>query len=255
MTTIYSDQQYDMCYPPGTEHHWWTMARNKLLEKILRSETGPAEALLEVGCGRGFVVKGLRDKGLNISGVELANVDPVEGVETFVTSGIDACDWAIENGSEVTGLLLLDVIEHLPEPEQFLRKLERSFPNLAVVVVTVPTCQELWSNYDTYYGHYRRYTLEALDNLAQDLSWSMRSSGYFFRIPYFPMRLMSLFGVDRSLTIDPPSQVMRPLHRIISSLSSLEQMLIPSRIKGSSAYAVYSPAKMDRNQGITHEAG
>lgn len=241
MTTTFSGQQYDMCYPPGTEHHWWTLARNRLLAKLIRSETGATDALLEVGCGRGLVVKGLRDKGLNISGVELADVDPVEGAGAFVISSTDACDWALDHGSDITGLLLLDVIEHLPEPESFLKKLESSFPNLSVVIITVPTCQELWSNYDTYYGHYRRYTLETLEALARGLNWTTQSSGYFFRLPYLPMRLMSLLGVERSLTIDPPSKAMRPVHRLVAAMSTWEQTIVPRRIKGSSAYAVYYP--------------
>jgi hypothetical protein len=243
MTTTFSDQQYDMCYPPGIEHHWWTTARNRLLADILQYATGDTDkdTFLEVGCGRGLVVKGLRDRGLNIYGVELADVDPVEGAHSFVDTGTDACDWAIERGSEITGLLLLDVIEHLPDPEQFLKKLEGSFPNLAVVVITVPTCQELWSNYDTHYGHYRRYTLEMLETLARDLSWTTQSSGYFFRIPYLPMRLMSLLGVERNLNINAPGKAMRPMHRLVSSMSYLEQAIVPRRVKGSSAYAVYYP--------------
>ena len=28
MKTTFSDHLYDMCYPPGIEHHWWTLARN-----------------------------------------------------------------------------------------------------------------------------------------------------------------------------------------------------------------------------------
>ena len=150
MQTIYTDYQYDMHYPSGIEHHWWSLARNRLIAKLLQREQ--EGAFLEVGCGKGVVVKGLKDCGFDIHGVELAQVKPMEGAEQLVDSGIDACDWDIERRAKITGLLLLDVIEHLPEPEEFLRKLETSFPKLAVVIITVPTRQEIWSNYDTWHG-------------------------------------------------------------------------------------------------------
>ena len=243
--TTFSSHLYDMCYPPGIEHHWWTLARNRLLANILARESGNASAFLEVGCGKGLVVKSLNASGFNIHGVELADVKPVEGAQELVDSGIDAIDWPIERRSQITGLLLLDVIEHLPEPEEFLTKLQMSFPNLDVIIITVPTCQEIWSNYDSFCGHYRRYSLGMLEELAAELKWTTKSAGYFFRLSYVPMRLMSLLGVDRNTKINAPSKLMRPLHRLVSAACRVEEVLLPRTIRGSSAYGVYHPAKMD----------
>lgn len=239
MKTTFSDHQYDLAYPLGIEYHWWTLARNRLLANILKREAGDAGVFLEVGCGRGVVVKSLRDRGFNIYGVELADVEPLEGMQLFVDSGTDACNWPIERRSEITGLVLLDVIEHLPEPEQFLRKLGSSFPNLAVVIITVPSCRELWSNHDSFYGHHRRYSLDMLEQLSMELKWITKSAGYFFRIPYLPMRLMSLLGIDRDTKLDPPRKSMRAIHRLLSSACHLEQTILPRYIRGTSAYAVY----------------
>jgi hypothetical protein len=243
MKTTFSDHQYELCYPSGVEYHWWTLARNWLIASILRRDASSTGVYLEVGCGKGVVVKSLKDCGFNIHGVELADVTPMEGAQLLVDSGTDALEWAIERRSKVTGLLLLDVIEHLAEPEQFLKKLESSFPKLKVVFVTVPTCQEIWSNFDTFFGHHRRYTLEMLETLGTDLNWTMKSAGYFFRLPYLPMRLMSLLKIDRNVKIHPPGKAMRPLHRLVAIACQLEQRLVPQRIRGSSAYAVYYPVR------------
>lgn len=241
--TIFSDHQYDLFYPPGFEYHWWAQARNRLVAKILRRESGDTSVLLEVGCGKGVVVKSLNDWGFNIHGVELANVTPIEGAQLLVDSGTDAFEWAIEHGREVTVVLLLDVIEHLPEPEQFLKKLEGNFPKLAVVIITVPSRQELWSRYDSYNGHYRRYSLEMLEKLATNLNWTIKDTGYFFRVPYLLMRLMSLIGYARDTRIHSPGKVMRLFHRVVSAVCQLEQAILPRRIWGSSAYAVYYPGR------------
>ncbi|CAA0098534.1 Uncharacterised protein [Halioglobus japonicus] len=184
MNTTFSDQQFELCYPEGIQFHWWNIARNRLLASILQREAGDNSVFLEVGCGRGPVVKGLREYGLNVHGVELADVQPIEGMQSFVDSGIDACDLPLERRSEITGLLLLDVIEHLPDPEQFLSKLVDSFPNLSVVIITVPTRKEIWSNFDDFYGHYRRYTLEMLNELAMQLNWATRCNPPIFNRPF-----------------------------------------------------------------------
>lgn len=243
MTTIYSQHQYEMCYPPGVEHHWWTLARNRLLADLLRQEPAASAALLEIGCGKGIVVKGLRELGFNIRGVELATVTPATGAETLVDSGVDACDLPPERRAQVTGLLLLDVIEHLPDPELFLRKLHASFPNVSLVIITVPAREEIWTNFDVFTGHHRRYTLETLEQLLGGLDWKIARMSYFFRISYLPMRLMAALGMDRETFIRAPGRWMRPLHWLVAQACRLEQAVVSHRVRGSSAFAVCRPVR------------
>lgn len=239
MSTTYSEQQYEMAYPPGIEHHWWTVARNQLIADLLRAESADESSILEVGCGKGVVVRSLNEDGFDIRGVELAEVQPLSGARDWVTTGTDACELDAGFRSGISGLLLLDVLEHLPDPGVFLEKLSGSFSNLSFVLVTVPTCQELWSNYDDFAGHYRRYTLETLDQMASELGWKTARSGYFFRLSYLPMRLMARLGVNRNLNIVAPGRLMRPLHRLVIMASRLEQAIVPPTVKGSSAFAVF----------------
>ena len=168
MSTAYSKLQYESNYPPGVEFHWWNLARSRIVSTIVKEENSAQAVFLDVGCGKGLAVKELRDAGIEAFGVELAEVSPLEAVRQFVHSGIDAVHLPLEQRNRVTGILLLDVIEHLPEPVVFLNALQQNFPNLSVVVVTVPACQELWSNYDIFYGHYRRYSTEMLQHLADE---------------------------------------------------------------------------------------
>jgi hypothetical protein len=87
-----------------------------------------------------------------------------------------------------------------------------------------------------------------LEELATQLKWKTKSAGYFFRFPYLPMRLMSLLGVDRNTQINPPTKMMRPLHRLVSAACQLEQVLVPQKIRGSSAYGVYYPNRVRQTQ-------
>jgi SAM-dependent methyltransferase len=228
-----------MCYPPGIESHWWNIARSAQVARIVRTENKPGTVFLEVGCGKGLEVQALRNAGINVYGVELADVQPLEGLEPFVTSGVDAVELPAEQREQVTGLLLLDVIEHLPDPVAFLRSLESSFPKLSVVVIAVPASQALWSNYDVFYGHYRRYSTQMLEALGQELGWERIKSGYFFHLLYIPIRILCWLGAERRTVFHAPGPKWRWLHRLIAAVNRLDNSILPRTISGTSAFAVF----------------
>jgi len=238
-STAYSDTQYDMNYPPGIEYHWWNIARSRFILEVLRSECGGDGVFLEVGCGKGVEVKALREAGIETRGVELAEIAPLEEIQAYVQAGTDAIDLPEAQRAQVTGILLLDVIEHLPDPEAFLRSLVPGFPNLSLVVVTVPARQELWSNYDVYYGHFRRYSLDMLESLGAAMNWRQGRVGYFFQMLYLPARLLTALGFDRQTEFRPPGEGSRWLHRLVAGINSWCSRLLSPRVRGSSAYAVF----------------
>ena len=143
MATEFSDDQYDHAYPDGIENHWWILARNRILTHVIRKSARNNAVLLDVGCGRGIVVKYLRDKGIACTGVELAMAPPVFSVRDHVRMGVDAWDLPLAERVRFDTILLLDVIEHIPDPAALLKRLSDGFPNLSHLIVTVPACQEL----------------------------------------------------------------------------------------------------------------
>ena len=243
MSSAFSAAQYDNAYPEGIEYHWWNRARAWHIAKLLRSEAQPGWKLLEIGCGRGLEVQAMRLAGFDAAGVELAAVTPVPAMEPFVRVNMDAAGLPEQERAEVDCLLLLDVIEHVPDPAQFLQTLVESFPQAKSIVVTVPAAQELWSNYDDYYGHQRRYSLEELRDLSAAIGWREARAGYSFRLLYIPARLLTLCGVNRATQLRAPRGVVRGLHAMISWYFRMESVLLPRRIRGSIAYAIFRRAQ------------
>jgi 2-polyprenyl-3-methyl-5-hydroxy-6-metoxy-1,4-benzoquinol methylase len=82
----------------------------------------PAGArVLDLGCGRGHVAKALKDKGCHVVGVDLS-VDPAncdEALQHDLNQGLPDL-----GGRAFDHILLLDVIEHLNEPEAFVDQLK-----------------------------------------------------------------------------------------------------------------------------------
>lgn len=191
--------------------------------------------MLEVGAGRGVVVKTLREQGFDCDGVELAPASPVPGVEKYFYSGIGAADLPAEQRECYQAILLLDVIEHIEQPLQFLQMLRDAFPNANKYVIAVPASQSLWSNHDEFYGHFRRYDLPMLTSLAQGLDGKVQSNSYFFRLLYLPVWLQLKLGQPRNTKLATPLGFMAMIHGLIATLAKLDYYLLPDGVPGTSA--------------------
>jgi hypothetical protein len=64
-----------------------------------------------------------------------------------------------------TSIFYLDVLEHIENDEQELEFVCSRMKRDAVLVVLVPAHQHLFSSFDRYVGHYRRYSLPALEGI------------------------------------------------------------------------------------------
>ena len=239
MPTTFSEQQYDLAYPDGIESHWWTLARSQIVAQAIASCAPGNAPVLEVGCGRGVAVKNLRDLGIAAFGVELAAVEPLPVVAGYVTTALDAAELPEHERAQYKTLLLLDVIEHMPDPAAFIQTLTAAFPNASTLIVTVPAGQALWSNYDEFYGHQRRYSLDMLTTLAQRIEAEIAKVSYFFHALYVPARALALLGRQRETRIAAPRASQLWLHKIMAFIMKADYVLLPKRVKGTSAIACY----------------
>ena len=240
MATEFSDEQYESAYPDGIENHWWNLARNRILTDIVKKFAGTGAVVLDVGCGRGFVVKYLRDQGIDCSGVELARAQPLVSVRDHVRVGMDAWDLSIAERMRYDTILLLDVIEHVPDPADFLKRLCEGFPDLSRFIITVPACQELWSNYDECYGHCRRYSLEMLKSTPIPSGAECLYASYFFHMTYPAGWAAAHLAKKREMAMHAPMGIMKWLHKLISRAMIFDYYILPGRMPGMSAVACFS---------------
>ncbi len=238
MKTEYSDSQYSSNYPDGVENHWWNLVRNDFIHRLVRRLGVPHPAVIEIGCGKGIVVSYLRKRGVNCVGAELADVQPVPGAEQHVRAGTSAFDLPAEERAGYDIIMVLDVLEHLPDPQQFIRSLIKAYPNARSMIVTVPACAELWSNYDEHYGHFMRYSTDQLISMLREAGLAPIATGYFFHSVYLPALLGAKLKRDRAVDISAPRGLMLWLHKAVFYGLALDARLLPARMRGTSAYAV-----------------
>jgi Methyltransferase domain len=226
----YDRHQYSHNYPEGIENYFWSMGRVDIICRTLRdaatiglrSETG---RVLEVGCAVGVVVAGLLKAGFDIWGVDLGRPTPLKVAEHRIQIGIKAQHLDEDFRATIETLMLLDVIEHIEDDVTFLREMLVYFPRCTCVIIAVPARAEAWSKWDEYYGHYRRYTAESVEHTIRQAGFVPLRARYFFRSLYVVTMLINLLGIERSITVRPPTKPSL-FHRFIASLLILEDKIL-----------------------------
>jgi SAM-dependent methyltransferase len=236
--TAFSAEQFDAIYPEGIEFHYWNRSRNRILQQVLYRNAGKEDRILEIGCGRGIVVDYLDQRGFAIAGCDLAEIRVSRHLEQIVFPGTDFRHLPEKLIQTTRVVMLLDVLEHLEKPDEFLRSVADTFPNLKTILITVPAGPELWSDFDVFNGHYRRYEKSTLMALQIPSQFTITSLRYFFHSLYLPARIQLLFKKQRKVKIDPPSGFLKKIHGFIAGVLMADFLFLPRNIKGTSLLAI-----------------
>ncbi len=84
----------------------------------------PGSHLLDIGCGQGLVAQELAAKGCRVTGIDqfVPDVSPLPSRIDFIRWDLDRKEFPV-NVSGFDQILMLDIIEHLKEPERFMDEL------------------------------------------------------------------------------------------------------------------------------------
>ena len=176
---------------------FWFRARNRLIVGVLRKHFPGAQSLLEVGCGSGFVLAGLRDAfpGLRLVGSELLE----EGLEVarrrlpddVELVRLDAVEMPFEAEFDVVGAF--DVLEHVEQDERVLTGMRRAVRDGGGLILLVPQHPRLWSDMDVVAHHARRYT-------RRDLAAKVARAGFdVVAVSSFVSSLLPAMVVSRAV--------------------------------------------------------
>lgn len=233
-TTEFDLTEFDLVYPPGIENHYWSVARSAIICREIRRHRWTDLKWIEVGCGRGIVLQALRHAGVDVVGAELAAVPPPEELMAHVFCGQDAGELPEQVRNTFGGVMLLDVIEHIANPVEFLTGLLNRLPNVRAALITVPAHQELWSNYDEFYGHHRRYDRSTLAETVSASGLRPVRLSHFFHALYPPARLLVRAGGHRPVKVSAPSGLWKPLHALLGAAFVVESVVLPDHWPGTS---------------------
>jgi hypothetical protein len=108
------------------------------------------------------------------------------------------------------------------------------FKNSEYLLITVPARKELWTNFDSYYGHFRRYDLAMVRDFMEELNYKVIENRYFFHSLYYLIRISNFLRKNRELECVPPKGLEKSLQALIGNAIYLEKFFIPGSFVGSS---------------------
>lgn len=214
-------------YPPG---YWWDPAgdlrgveglyrewvlrRDQLRFVLSVAPPGNGRRLLDIGCGSGSFLKLAREAGFRVQGLE-ASPEAGEAAETILPGRVVVGDERelIRSGATFHVLTLFHVLEHLPRPLDYLRRIRRLLAEDGGLVVQVPNSHSIQAALlgSRWYGldcprHIHNFTARALIELLRRAGFRVRRVRHFSLRDNAAALVSSLFPF-----LDPMSQKVRLL--------------------------------------------
>lgn len=214
--------------------NYWFESRNRLILWALRKYFCSAGSLLEIGCGTGFVLQAIHaanprlqltasDFHENGLGIARARVPSARFVQ------LDARQLGDSTRYDVIGAF--DVLEHIAEDTETLRRMHAATNPGGGVVVTVPQHRWLWSQMDEVAQHVRRYT-------RRELTDRVRSAGFepvcvtSFVSLLLPLMALSRWRTAKDEPLDDREFVVGPwINGTLRALLDLERQAIRAGVR------------------------
>jgi SAM-dependent methyltransferase len=226
------DADYGARYRELFQRHWWWRARERVILAALRAHQ-PRSGwgnVLDVGCGDGLFFAALA----KLPGVQL--VEGVEPAADLVSPDgphrarihVAPFDASFTPGRTYSLIVMLDVLEHLPDPAAALRHALSLLEPDGVFLATVPAFMSLWTRHDDLNHHYTRYDKASFGALANRAGLRIDEARYFFHwtaAAKIGTRLKeALIPGEPASPAVPPA----PVNRVLYAVSRVEEQLLGS---------------------------
>ena len=179
------------------ERHFWEAARAAFLRRLMRDYPAfPEGALLDFGCGDGYLLEGMMADfpKRSYTALDIA-LDDATAARMSRAGGARVVNRpeAVRE-SEFQVVTMFDVLEHLEDDETELKRLGSALPEGALLFLSVPAFQCLFGEHDRALRHFRRYERRGLMELLQRNGFQVLESGYFFAVLPMVRVLLRLTG-------------------------------------------------------------
>lgn len=212
---------------------FWFRARSALITWAIGTYLPAPRHVLEIGCGTGFVLSGIRSAfpSADLAGSEIFTAGLAFAAARVPSARfyqMDARRIPFREEFDVIGAF--DVIEHIAEDEAVLAEVAEALRPGGGVLITVPQHPALWSAQDEHAFHVRRY-------VAADLRRKVEAAGLeVLRMTSFVSLLLPFMFVSRrrmrARAPDPEFDAIdavrlpRPVNTALEAVMTIERALI-----------------------------
>jgi len=169
---------------------------------ILDLIPGNVSTVLDIGCGSGELASVLKNRGINVIGIDISEEALSEAKEFLLESfcfNLEAEKWPEELIVQKFDLIIAsEVIEHLFDPGSFLRKIKKLLFSNGKIIITTPNFL-FWKNrlkmflgkfgYEKEglldFGHIRFFTRQTLKDMVEKEGFKIEKEKNFYPNLYF----------------------------------------------------------------------
>jgi 2-polyprenyl-3-methyl-5-hydroxy-6-metoxy-1,4-benzoquinol methylase len=134
--------------------------------------------ILEIGAGIGNFAKWAKESAVEY---HVSDNDP-RFVEELSKEFSHAVCWDLftpyPNNETFDTVVILNVVEHLEDDEEALRRLHARLNPGGHLIVMVPAMNFLYGSLDRAFGHYRRYTKKSISRVIQQAGFKLQKMEY-----------------------------------------------------------------------------
>jgi SAM-dependent methyltransferase len=163
------------------ESHWFFVGRRRVLSRLMDGLMDGVEEprILDVGCGTGATM-GLLEQYGRVTGIDVSlkamRYCRAQGRARLCLADGESLPFTDGSFDLVTAL---DLLEHLANEADGLQEIWRVLRYGGRMVLFVPAFMFLWSDFDRFSGHHRRYTGGQLRQRVQEAGFQVVKVSYF----------------------------------------------------------------------------
>jgi len=236
------------------EHNFWFRSRNRLIVWALGNYFPDIKNFLEIGCGTGFVLSGIREAFPHVAlcggdiypeGLSYAR----KRIEDARLLQMDSRNVPFRNEFDAVGAF--DLIEHVAEDEAVLSEMYQATHEGGGIILTAPQHGFLWSRFDEEACHVRRYEVSELKAKVENSGFKVISVISFISL-LFPLVALSRLlkrSPNKEYNIMNEFKLGRLTNTILEKVTGLERGLIRLGMRfpfGGSVLIVAKKAKRDK---------
>jgi ubiquinone/menaquinone biosynthesis C-methylase UbiE len=216
------------CLADSEASSFWFEARNDLILWALTKHFPDFSALLEIGCGTGYVLSAIAQRfpTARLVGSEILTAGLVHAQQRLPQAQLIQMDARkMPFQSEFDVVAAFDVIEHVQEDKLVLANLFRAIKPGGGCLITVPQHQWLWSLADEQACHVRRYDAAALHKKIETAGFSILRSTSFVSL-LLPAMVLSRWSNrrDRAVVAEKEFQLNTVLNAVLKKIMDVERV-------------------------------
>lgn len=236
------------------KQNFWFCARNELIVWAMTKYFPQSTTFLEIGCGTGFVLAGIREicPKLSIAGSEIY----AEGLRFAAYRVPDAFFFQMDArripyDSEFDVIGAFDVLEHIDEDEAVLEQMHQAVRLGGGIILTVPQHRFLWSKQDEFACHVRRYSRKELVNKVSRAGFEVTAATSFVSL-LLPLMMASRFLKKNRMPKDPAEELRLSnlANGLLGVIMGVERQIIQAGARFSAGGSLLLVARKTGNEAL-----